>query len=106
MSDISQLSSWITITIPCEENHYPGSDPNVEVEAVPLAVQEYDLVNPSVEVVEHEVDESQNFDEGSPRVCQKAIQKISPNDVELKRSILSRHTFLFYIINGFLIQNC
>ena len=46
------------MSVPCEENHYPGSDPNVEVEAVPLAVQEYNLVNPGVMVVENEVDES------------------------------------------------
>ena len=46
------------MSVPCEENHYPGSDPNVEVGAVPLAVQEYDLGNPDVKVVKNEVDES------------------------------------------------
>ena len=58
MSDISPFSSGITITVPCEENHFPGSDPNVEVGAVPLAVLEYDLGNPNVEVDNNEVDES------------------------------------------------
>jgi hypothetical protein len=98
----SQLSSWITITIPCEENHYPGSDPNGGVEAVLLVVQGYNLVNHTVLVVDNEEDESQNFDKGLPRVCQKAIRKISPNDVELKSfNFDSPHLLLFNIINGF-----
>jgi hypothetical protein len=97
LSVFSQLSSWITITIPFEENHYLGSDPNREVEAVPLIVQGYNLVNHTVMVVENEEDESQDFDKGLPRVCQKAIRKISPNDVELK-SINFKSPHLLYLI--------
>jgi hypothetical protein len=75
----------------------------MEVGAVPLDVLEYDLGNPN-EVDANGVDESLNYDKGSPLFCQIAIRKILLNDDGLKRSILVCHTLLF-IINGSLIQN-
>jgi hypothetical protein len=93
--DISSFSSEITILVPCEENHFPGSDLNMEVGAVPPGVLGYDLYDTN-EVDVTEVDESLNNNKGSPLVCQIALRKILLNDGGLTLSILVCHIYFYF----------